>query len=72
MTDKEAAERLEAAWAELLKFGQHDGECDNSAICAVCQRPQAACTLHITATNQRIDIMNAAVDAALRRLRRAP
>ena len=50
--------KLRATFFELLKFGEHDGPCDNDEICEHCGSRIDACSLHINQTNARLNAVN--------------
>lgn len=54
----EILEKLQNAWEELLKFGEHDGQCDNDETCEHCGSKLRGCSLHMDTTNSRINKMD--------------
>lgn len=52
------ARRLHEALEEMLKYGQHEGECDNG------DGEQSACSLHLAASEARAEKARAALAKA--------
>ena len=50
--------KLRTTFTELLKFGEHDGPCDNDEICEHCGSRTRGCSLHINQTNTRLNAVN--------------
>ncbi|HEB41935.1 MAG TPA: hypothetical protein ENI08_02870 [Candidatus Dependentiae bacterium] len=49
---------LNKAWCEMLKFGQHEGDCDFDGECEKCGAKLGVCSHHGESISHRIDQMN--------------
>lgn len=54
----EEIKRLEDAWNDILKYGEHDGDCTFTEVCNKCKRPEGICEKHKNAINDRVVTMN--------------
>jgi hypothetical protein len=56
---------LKAAWAEVLKFGEHEGDCNFDGVCGTCETSTGRCDHHRDAMEARITRMNKAIEAII-------